>query len=448
MVMTSRRRPHVVATARNAGALGGGALAGVAVAVVAILAAVLLAAVVMLAAGCSAGSGASTSAGQTSPSSTASSRALAPSAKPHKTTKPSHPASNTPKPKAKSSTATANGAAVSISFVNVGQGDGIVIKAGSWAGLIDGGPAGSDGAVAATLSRLGIRHLDMVLATHPHADHIGDLPVLVGEYRPRLAYSDDRATTATYRSFMAALHAAHTRIASVFRGQTLTLGPLRAKVLNPTRDGSDPNADSIVLLLDIRGREVLLTGDDTGPSEDYVADVCARGPPLYLLKVAHHGSRYATYASFLAQTRPRFAVISVGRNSYGHPSPATVARLRAAHTTIYTTQTNGTVTVTFLTSGAVRWSFADSNRPLKAVVSRTPGASSTAAAAGAAAAGVAASGASASGASGATIVYITATGACYHRGSCRYLSKSKIPITLAKAKAEGYRACKVCDPPQ
>ena len=342
-----------------------------------------------------------------------------------------------------SSAATAHGAAVSISFVDVGQGDGIVIKAGSWAGLIDGGPTGSDGAVAATLSRLGIRHLDMVLATHPHADHIGDLPVLVGEYRPRLAYSDDRATTATYRSFMAALHAAHTRIASVFRGQTLTLGPLRAKVLNPTRDGSDPNADSIVLLLDIRGREVLLTGDDSGPSEDYVADVCARGPPLYLLKVAHHGSRYATYASFLSETRPRFAVISVGRNSYGHPSPATVARLRAAHATIYTTQSNGTVTVTFLTSGAVRWSFADSNRPLKAVVSRTSGGSSTAAAAGAAAAGV-----TASGASGATIVYITATGACYHRGSCRYLSKSKIPITLAKAKAEGYRACKVCDPPQ
>jgi competence protein ComEC len=141
------------------------------------------------------------------------------------------------------------------------------------------------------------------------------------------------------------------------------LGPLRAKVLNPTRDGSGPNADSMVLLFDIRGKEVLLTGDDTGPCGDYVADVCARGPPLYLLKVAHHGSRYATYASFLAQTRPRFAAISVGRNSYGHPSAATVARLRAAHATVYTTQTNGTVTVTFLASGAVRWSFGDSNRP-------------------------------------------------------------------------------------
>ena len=441
MVMTSRRRPHVVATARAAAAL-----AGVALAVVAVLAAaVLLAAVVLLATGCSAGPAASTSAGQTPPSTTASSGALAPSAKPTRTTKPSHAASTTPKPKAKSSTAKANGAAISISFVDVGQGDGIVIKAGSWAGLIDGGPAGSDGAVAAALSHLGIRHLDTVLATHPHADHIGDLPVIIGEYRPRLAYSDDKASSACYRSFMAALHAAHARIASVFRGQTLALGPLRAKILNPTRDGSDPNADSIVLLLDIRGKEVLLTGDDTGPSEDYVADVCARGPPLYLLKVAHHGSRYATYASFLAQTRPRFAVISVGRNSYGHPSPATVARLRAAHATVYTTQTNGTVTVTFLASGAVRWSFGGSGRPLKTVASHSSGGASSAAAA-STAAGASVAGASASG--GATIVYITATGHCYHRAGCRYLSKSKIPITLAKAKAEGYRACKVCDPPQ
>jgi len=158
-----------------------------------------------------------------------------------------------------------------------------------------------------------------------------------------------------------------------------------------------------------------------------VAAVCARGPPLYLLKVAHHGSRYATNTSFLAQTRPRYAVISVGRNSYGHPSPATVARLRAAHATIYTTQTNGTISVTFSASGAVRWSFGSSSRPVVAAAARTSAAPK---------------------ASGDVIVYVTATGHRYHRDGCRYLSKSRIAITLAKAKAEGYRPCSVCDPPQ
>jgi competence protein ComEC len=199
-------------------------------------------------------------------------------------------------------------------------------------------------------------------------------------------------------------------------------------VLNPSSDGSDTNADSIVLLLNIDGPRVLLTGDDYGPTEDYVASVVARGPPLYILKVAHHGSAYATSASFLSETGPHYAVISVGPNSYGHPAPSTVGRLRTAHATTYTTQTNGSVTVTFFASGAVHWSFGDSSKPF--VLARA-GASAI----------------STQTAKGSTIVYITRTGSCYHRLGCRYLSKSCIPIPLAKAKAEGYRPCRVCKPP-
>ena len=285
--------------------------------------------------------------------------------------------------------------------------------------------------MAVALSNVGVGRLNVMLATHPDADHIGDLAVLAREFHPRVVYSDDVGTTATYRRFMAAVHAVHAKAVSAFRGRTLALGPLRARVLNPARDGSDTNADSIVLLLDIDGHRVLLTGDDYGATEDYVAAVCARGPPLYLLKVAHHGSRYATSASFLSRTRPRYAVISVGPNSYGHPSPDTVARLKAAHATIYTTQTNGTVSVTFFASGAVHWSFESSGKPFTGAGAK---ASTSAATTGTS--------------SGGTIVYITATGHCYHRAGCRYLSKSKIPITLAKAKAEGYRPCSVCDPPR
>ena len=157
-----------------------------------------------------------------------------------------------------------------------------------------------------------------------------------------------------------------------------------------------------------------------------------------MLKVAHHGSRSSTSSSFLAETDPRYAVIEVGRNSYGHPTPQTIAALRAEGTRIYSTQRNGTVTVTVSAGGKASWSFSKSSQPV------TRASSSSSHSGGGSASTAAASG----GSSGGATVYITETGECYHRGDCRYLSHSKIKISLKDAKARGYRACSVCDPPQ
>jgi competence protein ComEC len=353
-------------------------------------------------------------------------------AKPTHSAKPTKKPSTKPKPAKTAAPTKASGSGgVTLAFVDVGQGDGIVIKAGSWAGLIDGGSAGNDPAIAGELSALHISRLDTLLVTHPHEDHIGDLVSIVQRFRPRLAYSDATATTACYAHLMSALHSVGTKISHAYRGMRLHFGALVAQVLSPgTYMAPDLNADSIVLLLRIDGREVLLTGDLSGPNEAVVGSICARGPPLYLLKVAHHGSAYSTGDSFLSETRPQYAVISVGPNSYGHPSPATLARLHAHGVRTYTTQRDGTITVRFAASGAVRWSFTRSAKP----VSAGGGSSST--------------GGGTTTASGSDpIVYITATGECYHRDGCRYLSKSKIAIRLSKAKAEGYRPCSVCKPP-
>ncbi|MFA4965785.1 MAG: ComEC/Rec2 family competence protein, partial [Thermoleophilia bacterium] len=331
----------------------------------------------------------------------------------------------TPKPKP---TKSARKAVTKIVFVDVGQGDAAIIKSGSWTGLIDGGPSGSEGAIEAALGKLGVRRLSAVVVSHPHADHTGGLSGVVYDYRPRQAYVGEGAGNAT-----AALKSVGARIVKVRRGTTLRFGALRAKVLNPGSLTGDANEDSVVLLVDASGKRFLFTGDVTGTNEALVGSICARGPPLYLLKVAHHGSRDSTSSSFLSGARPQFALISVGPNSYGHPATETIAALRGAGTRIYSTQKNGTVTLTVAASGAVAWSFARSAKPVTKAASSSGG-------------GTGASTSGTGGSSGGTKVFVTETGECYHLSGCRYLSRSKIPISLRDAKAR-YRPCSVCKPP-
>ncbi len=405
---------------------------------------VLLAAPAVLG-GCA--TGASSDAGLTTPSQPAQGGLTAPS--------PEHATSTTPKPKESSSkpkssesakakvtprvaAASAGKPAVRIVFVDVGQGDAEIIKAGSYDVLIDGGPAGESRHVESELRKTGISRLDLLVVTHPHADHIGDLPQVVADYRPATAIVDEGTTTASYADLRSALSAVGTRVVHDYRGRSLRMGPVTARVLSPGSLSGDLNGDSVVLLLDVYGRRFLFTGDCTGVNEAAVGELLARGPPVYLLKVAHHGSAYSTTSTFLREARPRYAVIEVGSNSYGHPASSTIARLRAAGTRVYSTQRDGDISLTITSSGAVSWHFSASSAPVTRGASSSSGSTSSRSS----------SGTTTGSASGSTIVYVTNTGECYHRGDCRYLSHSKIPITLAKAKAEGYRPCTVCRPPQ
>jgi len=291
----------------------------------------------------------------TATSATVSPPALSPTASPTK--KPRTP---TPTPAADGGGTAASGAAM-VAFVDVGQGDATVIRSGSWTGLIDGGPAGSEAAIEAALARLGVRRLSAVVVSHMHADHTGGLTHMVSEWRPRTAYVAGRPTM----PLAGALRGAGTTVIQVRRGATFRCGAARARILSPAALSGDANSDSVVLRLEAGGKSFLFTGDCTGPSEAAVGSICARGPPVTVLKVAHHGSRYSTTSAFLAGVRPSIAVISVGPNSYGHPTPATVGRLLAGGSRVYTTWKNGGVTFTVSAAGALRATFSRSSRPVK-----------------------------------------------------------------------------------
>ena len=166
-----------------------------------------------------------------------------------------------------------------------------------WAGGFGGGRRG--GAHAARVRRLGA-----VVVSHMHADHTGGLVHIVREWRPRKAYV---AGSADLDARRCAARRRHHGRAGPARRQLCGSGRRRAQVLSPAGLSGDANDDSVVLRLDAGGRRFLLTGDCTGANEAAVGSICARGPPIDVLKVSHHGSRYSTGAAFLdghAPARP------------------------------------------------------------------------------------------------------------------------------------------------
>jgi beta-lactamase superfamily II metal-dependent hydrolase len=332
-----------------------------------------------------------------------------------------------------------------ITFVDVGQGDAIVLRSGSWTGLIDGGPSGAGPRIEAVLHKLKATHLDCLVITHPHADHIGGLAKVVSDYKPTTVVYGTEGTTAIWRNLKSELTNEGATFKVVRTDAELQFGRVKAKVLSPSSLVGDANSDSVVIDVTAGGKQFLFTGDVTGTHEADVGSICARGPPIYLLKVAHHGSKYSTTDAFLSQTRPKFAVICVGKNSYGHPSPATIARLKAHKVRVYSTLKNGNISLVVSTAGKVTWAFSRTSTPLSARAAATEakmrslgGAVSIAT----------------STVVGSTLertanpwVYITDTGKKYHRAGCKYLAHSKHKVRLKWAKSHGYKPCKVCKPP-
>jgi competence protein ComEC len=236
--------------------------------------------------------------------------------------------------------------ALTVHFIDVGQGDAILIDSGDIDILVDGGRTSAS--VLAYLQGQGIADIDLLVATHPDADHIGGLADVLAQYQVNEIWvNGDTATSQTYQDFAAAVTAEGATVREPTRGYTTQMDGLSIDVLNPTSQRTgDSNEDSVVFRLVCGEVSVLLTGDATSDSE---ASMLAAGLTLDsdVLKVAHHGSRYSTSAPFLAAVTPEDAVISVGAgNPYGHPAQETLDRLAAAGATVYRTDQDGTVVLT------------------------------------------------------------------------------------------------------
>lgn len=272
------------------------------------------------------------------------------------------------------------------------EGDSIlIIASGGKSVLIDAGDTGKGKVVLDALKRYKVEHLDYFIATHPHPDHIGgaaevlksikvanvidngvDLSAPVPETTKPVAKgskakapapsptpkkSKGKTVTGFFDEYKEAVRQSGAQYEKAQPGKKIDLGGgAILTVLAPTEPfftkeqmkagGNDTNANSIVLRLDYGEFSMLFMGDAEAQTEERMLgrDIELKAS---VIKIAHHGSKYATTESLLKRVQPESAIISVGAwNRYGHPAQSVLDRLRGANLKLYRTDLQGEVTIT------------------------------------------------------------------------------------------------------
>ena len=250
-----------------------------------------------------------------------------------------------------------------ITFIDVGQGDSILVETPSGRNiLIDGGgtPAWRQRTynignmrIAPVLRKKQIKVLDKVILTHGHADHVEGLLDIIGLY-PVREVIDTRegggGADDEYVKFLELVKEKKIRYRVVKEGDALELDPdLAVGVLNPPGKFSYNNANdnSLVLQLVYRQFQVLLAADIGQAAERRLVGKYGAALRSRVLKIAHHGSKTSSCASFLDAVKPELAVISCGRNNtFGHPHPDVIKRLKRLKIQYLNTAYQGSITVT------------------------------------------------------------------------------------------------------
>jgi len=238
---------------------------------------------------------------------------------------------------------------IRVHYIDVGQGDAILIQSAQNAVLIDGGDTKAHQALIDYLRSAEVKDIDYVIATHPHADHIGGLPRVVKQFGVRGVIMPDVVhTSGTFEKLIAAIEKKGIRITVPKVGDAFAAGIIKFTVLAPGKKFKDLNNMSVVVRMAHGETSFLFTGDAEDKSEN---EMLKSRQPLRadVLKVGHHGSRTSTTEDFLDAVRPSVAVISCGNdNSYNHPNKETLMKLGRPERNIalFRTDADGTVVIT------------------------------------------------------------------------------------------------------
>jgi competence protein ComEC len=249
-----------------------------------------------------------------------------------------------------------------LTAIDVGQGDSLlVLFPDGKRMLVDGGGIPAFGRIARSqldigedvvapyLWDRGFRTVDVVALSHAHADHAGGLAALIADFHPREVWTGVTPDGPEWRAVHDKAVAVGARIMPLRAPGRFAFGGAAIEVLAPSANylpADEPkNNDSLVMRVTFGQRSLFLSGDvERGIEQemDYTNEL----RPTDVLKVAHHGSRTSSTEEFLSVVRPAFAVISAGfENSYGHPHPTVMGRLREHHAAILRTDVDGMITI-------------------------------------------------------------------------------------------------------
>lgn len=236
---------------------------------------------------------------------------------------------------------------LSVHILNVGKADAIYIKSNENNLLIDSGDTDTKEQVVQYLKNNNVKKLDLIIATHPHKDHIAGMPNVINTFSidkfimPDLS-EDIVPTSKTYTSMLKSLNDNNVPVEKPIPGDTFDIGDLNIEILGPVNKYENLNDNSVVAKITYKNTSFLFTGDAEKDSED---DLISSGANLKstVLKVGHHGSKTSSTQKFLSAISPKYAVISVGPDSNNLPKDSTIERLKKNNIKTYRTDKNGTV---------------------------------------------------------------------------------------------------------
>ena len=229
-------------------------------------------------------------------------------------------------------------------FIDVGQGDCILIQGKDTNLLIDARTTQSGSIIYKYLKNLGIDYLDYFIGTHPHEDHLGGAALVLSSIDVgKVFVNPDTSTSYFYEKFLNTLIQKNITPVLPDTDCIYEIGPFRLKFLSPTKDFGNANDNSLVLTVQFGDIRALFTGDAERAVE---AELIKTNFNISadILKVGHHGSRYASSAEFLNAVYPDVSVIQCGEeNSYGHPHEEALQRLESIGSALLRTDKEGSI---------------------------------------------------------------------------------------------------------